>query len=226
MSYYKFRTYLDELYRAKDQGLPNFISPDVYKSFMLIEKDVFDNKELFVDRLNLLIDQLRRNGNIITIFKYCNDRDRDIFRTIELNKISTQIIRFNFTGQPMRQVSNLELSKEEVRREIEKTLPGLNFPPKTQLGTRLVSIIRKNKELEGIFDGADNCNDYPELVVYIYIRHSNIGFNINQFVNTYIHNNRHITNISYTDFIKSFGINNKYYKYKLKYLKLKYTGRL
>ena len=122
----------------------------------------------------------------------------------------------------MSQVFNIGLSKEEVRIEIEKALPGLIFPPKTQLGTRIVSIIRKNKELGDIFDGADNCNDYPELVVYINIRHPNIGFTINQFVNTYIRKNQ-ITNISYTDFIKAFGINNKYYKYKLKYLNLKYS---
>jgi len=109
-NYKDFVKYLDEL--VENKGKRNyFIDPDVKDAILAklakggIEKN-FINKQIFVFNLNQLV--LNTNyekypvgkkhiNQFITIFKYCNDsnkndRNKNIFKDIEMNKDKTEFI--------------------------------------------------------------------------------------------------------------------------------------
>jgi hypothetical protein len=82
MSYSNFIEYLEAL--VKNYGVsPHYIHIDTKNNITTnIPEDIFNNKDLFVSQLNKLVFSLKRDGNFKTLYRYCNERNSNIFKNI------------------------------------------------------------------------------------------------------------------------------------------------
>jgi hypothetical protein len=229
MSYSNFIEYLEAL--VKNYGVsPHYIHIDTKNNITTnIPEDIFNNKDLFVSQLNKLVFSLKRDGNFKTLYRYCNERNSNIFKNIitKENPFHFELIKPVPQAAPQSAAASNNLSKKEIKDYIEAKLPNLIFPPSHLIPDIYSTIMNsKNpeaKNLQELLESGSHCCSYPVLLVYLKLNDKNIDpANINRYVKV------QDQSINYNDYILylqklgfSGGYYQKYLKYKTKYINLK-----